>query len=244
MCKLNKALYGLKQAPRAWYDRLKNSLLQWGFQASKSDTSLFFQHSERDIIMVLIYVDDILVTSSNTVLIENVIKQLGSEFALKDLGDFSYFLGLEVTPSVEGLHLSQTKYICDILSKANMLGSKSCTTPISVSKKLQKDLGSPFENPSLYRSVIGSLQYVTLTRPEIVFTVSKLSQFLTAPTVLHWQACKRMLRYLQATAHFGLKFHHSGSPTLTTYSDADWGSLFKSGKLVIKETNTCFSIHC
>ena len=86
--------------------------------------------------MVLIYVDDILVTSSNTVLIENVIKQLGSEFALKDLGDFSYFLGLEVTPSVEGFHLSQTKYICDILSKANMLGSKSRTTPISVSEKL------------------------------------------------------------------------------------------------------------
>ena len=151
VCKLNKVLYGLKQAPRAWYDRLKNSLLQWGFQASKFDTSLFFQHSERDIIMVLIYVDDILVTSSNIVLIENVIKQLGSEFALKDLGDFSYFLGLKVTPSVEGFHLVQTKYICDILSKANMLGSKSCTTPISVYEKLQKDLCSPFENTSLYK---------------------------------------------------------------------------------------------
>ncbi|KAH9782071.1 retrovirus-related pol polyprotein from transposon RE2 [Citrus sinensis] len=224
VCKLNKALYGLKQAPRAWYDRLKNSLLQWGFQASRSDTSLFFQHNERDIIMVLIYVDDILVTGSNIVFIEKVIKQLGSEFALKDLGDFSYFLGLEVTPSAEGMHLSQTKYICDILSKTNMLGSKSCNTPISVSEKLQKDLGNPFENPSLYRSVIGSLQYVTLTRPEIAFTVSKLSQFLAAPTVLHWQACKRLLRYLQGTAHFGLQFHHSGSLNLTAYSNADWGS--------------------
>ncbi|KAH9740738.1 retrovirus-related pol polyprotein from transposon RE2 [Citrus sinensis] len=223
-CTLNKALYGLKQGPRAWYDRLSNSLLQWGFQALKSDTSLFFQHNERDIVMVLIYVDDILVTGSNTVFIEKIIEQFGSEFALKDLGDFSYFLGLEVTPSAEGLHLSQTKYICDILSKTNMLGSKSCNTPISVSEKLKKDLCNPFENPPLYRSVIGSLQYITLTRPEIAFTVSKLSQFLAAPTVLHWQSCKRLLRYLQGTAHFGLQFHHSGSLNLTAYSDADWGS--------------------
>ncbi|KAH9738248.1 reverse transcriptase Ty1/copia-type domain-containing protein [Citrus sinensis] len=180
-------------------------------------------HCERDIVMVLIYVDDILVTGSNTVSIEKVIKQLGSEFGLKDLGDFSYFLGLEVTPSVEGLHLSQTKYICDILSKANMLGSKSCTTPISVSKKLRKDLGNPFENLSLYRSIIGSLQYVTLTRPEITFTVSNLSQFLAVHTVLHWQACKRLLKYLQGTTYFGLQFHHSGSFSLTVYSDANWG---------------------
>ena len=171
--------------------------------------------------MVLIYVDDILVTGLNIVFIENVIKQLDYEFALKDLGDLSYFLSLEVTPLVEGLHLSQTKYICDILSKANMLGSKSCTTPISVSEKLKKDLGSPFENPSLYRSIIDSLQYVTLTRPEITFIVSKLSQFLATPTVLHWQACKRLLRYLQGTAHFGLQFHHSGSLSLTVYSDAN-----------------------
>ncbi|KAH9766800.1 retrovirus-related pol polyprotein from transposon RE1 [Citrus sinensis] len=224
VCKLNNALYGLKQAPRAWYDRLKESLVQWGFHISKSDTSLFIKHAGTDILLILIYVDDILVTGSNSKLIGNVIQQLNSEFALKDLWDFHYFLGIEVTPSVQGIHLSQTKYIGDILQRANMLDSKGCVTPMSTSKKLHKDKGAAFENPSLYRSIVGSLQYVLLTRPDLAFTVNKLSQFLSAPTILHWQACKMVLRYLQSTANYGLQFFNSGSLSLTAYSDADWGS--------------------
>ncbi|KAH9805863.1 retrovirus-related pol polyprotein from transposon RE1 [Citrus sinensis] len=224
VCKLQKALYGLKQAPRAWYDRLKGSLVQWGFRSSKSDTSLFFKHIGSNVLIILVYVDDILITGSSEVYISEVISLLSSEFALKDLGDFNYFLGVEVTPSAEGLHLSQTKYVGDILRKAHMLESKGCNTPISVADKLQKDKGCSFPNPSLYRSIIGSLQYLTLTRPDIAFTVNKLSQFLAAPTSLHWQACKRVLRYLQSTAHFGLQFFKSGSPSLIAYSDADWGS--------------------
>ena len=224
VCKLNKALYGLKQAPRAWYDRLKESLVQWGFRVSKSDTSLFIKHAGTYILLILIYVDDILVTGSDSKLIGNVIQQLHSEFALKELGDFHYFLGIEVTPSVQGIHLSQTKYIGDILKRANMLDSKGCVTPMSTSEKLHKDTGAAFENPSLYRSIVGSLQYVLLTRPDLAFTVNKLSQFLSAPTILHWQACKRVLRYLQSTADYGLQFFSSGSLTLTAYSDADWGA--------------------
>ncbi|KAH9746928.1 retrovirus-related pol polyprotein from transposon RE1 [Citrus sinensis] len=224
VCKLNKALYGLKQAPRAWYDRLRGSLLQWGFHTSRSDTSLFLKHTGSDILVILIYVDDILVTGSSSAQIEKIIALLGSEFALKDLGDFNYFLGLEVTPSSAGLHLSQTKYVGDILKKAHMLDSKGCNTLMSVADKLYKDKGKLFENPSLYRSVIGSLQYVTLTRPDIAFTVNKLSQFLAAPIVLHWQACKRVLRYLQCTATYGIQFYNSKSFSLTAFSDADWGS--------------------
>ncbi|KAH9751748.1 retrovirus-related pol polyprotein from transposon RE1 [Citrus sinensis] len=146
------------------------------------------------------------------------------QFPSHDLGEFNYFLGLEVTPSVEGLHLSQTKYIGDLLKKAQMLDCKGCQTPMSSTEKLVKDKGAMFENPSLYRSLVGSLQYVTLTRPEIAFTVNKLSQFLACPSVFHWQACKRVLRYLQSTAHYGLQFYNSGSLYLTAFSDADWGS--------------------
>ena len=108
-------------------------------------------------------------------LLKKVIQHLSSEFALKDLGEFNYFLGLEVTPSVEGLHLCQTKYVGDILKKAQMIESKGCSTPMSSTEKLVKDKGAAFENPSLYRSIVGSLQYLTLTRPEIAFTVNKLS---------------------------------------------------------------------
>ncbi|KAK9200255.1 hypothetical protein WN944_015452 [Citrus x changshan-huyou] len=224
VCKLTKALYGLKQAPRAWYDRLKSSLQHWGFHTSRSDTSLFFQHKAGDIVMELIYVDDILITGFDNKLVEEVIGRLGFEFALKDLGDFNYFLGLEVTPSAAGIQLSQTKYIGDLLKKAQMIGSKGCQTPMSLSDKLVKDRRAAFENPSLYRSLIGSLQYITLTRPEIAFTVNKLSQFIAAPTVIHWQACRRLLRYLQSTTDFGLEFFSTGKITLTTFSDADWGS--------------------
>lgn len=147
---------------------------------------MFFKHADHDILIVLIYADDISVTGSSNTQIETVVNQLGAEFALEDLRDFNYFLGLEVTPSTEGLHLSQTKYVGDILKKAHMLESKGCNTPIGVADKLQKNKGNVFENPSLYRSIVGSLQYVTLTRPNITFTVNKLSQFLAAPTVLHW----------------------------------------------------------
>ena len=182
---------------------------------------MFFKHIGSDVLIILVYVDDILIIGSNNVYITEVISQHSSEFALKDLGDFNYFLGLEVTPSVEGLHLSQTKYVGDILRKAHMLGSKGCNTPISVVDKLQKDKGFAFENYSLYRSIIGSLQYLTLTRPVLLLTANKLSQFLTASTTLHWQACKRVLPYLQSTIHFGLQFFKSSSPILTAYSDAD-----------------------
>ena len=165
-----------------------------------------------------------MITRSNSNHIEVVIHHLHFEFTLKDLGEFNYFLGVKVIPSVKGLHLSQTKYIGDILKMANMLESKGCSTPISVGEKLYKDKDATFENPSLYRSIIGSLQYVLLTRPDIAYIVNKLNQFLQAPTVLHWQACKRVLRYLQSTTHFGIQFFRSGSLSLTAYSDADWGS--------------------
>ncbi|KAH9741982.1 retrovirus-related pol polyprotein from transposon RE2 [Citrus sinensis] len=214
ICKLNKALHGLKQAPRTRYDQLKGSLVQWGFQTSKSDTSLFIKHTGADILVILIYLDDILITGSNTQHVEGVISKLGS----------IYFLGIKVTPSLDGLHLSQTKYIGDILQKAHMLGSKGYNTPMSTIEKLRKENGVLFENPSLYRSIIGSLQYVTLTRPDIAFSVNKLSQFLVVPIVLHWQACKRVLRYLQSTTNYGLQFLSSSFLLLNAYSDADWGS--------------------
>ena len=107
VCKLHKALYGLKQAPRAWFDRLRKAMLQWGFQNSKADSSLFIKHESGGIVIVLVYVDDILITGDNNTIIETFIKYLGDTFALKDLGEFSYFLRIEVTHTAKGsLHLS------------------------------------------------------------------------------------------------------------------------------------------
>lgn len=152
-------------------------MIDWGFQASKSDTSLFIKHVGGDILLILVYVDDILITDSNSKLLEVVIQHLNSNFALKDLGEFNYFLGLEVSPSVKGLHLSQTKYIGDILKKVNMLDSKGYSTPMSTSDKLYKDKCDAFKNPSLYRSIVSSLQYLLLTRPNTAYIINKSANF-------------------------------------------------------------------
>ncbi|KAH9686972.1 retrovirus-related pol polyprotein from transposon RE1 [Citrus sinensis] len=179
VCKLNKALYGLKQAPRAWYDKLKGCLTSWNFTNSKADTSLFIRHDVKGIILILIYVDDILITGPDSNLLESFIAKLSKVFALKDLGLVTYFLGVEVCYTDNGMHLSQTKYIKDLLSKASMQNCKQTDTPFSTGYKLERSakgsLGAEFENATLYRSIVGGLQYLILTRPDIAYSVHKLN---------------------------------------------------------------------
>ncbi|KAH9801545.1 retrovirus-related pol polyprotein from transposon RE1 [Citrus sinensis] len=165
VCKLNKALYGLKQAPRASYDKLKGCLTSWNFTNSKADTSLFVRHDVKCIILVLIYVDDILIIGPDSDLLESFIAKHSKVFALKDLGLVTYFLGVEVSYTDHGMHLSQTKYIKDLLSKASMQNCKEIDTPFSTCYKLERSangsLGAEFENPTLYRSIV--LRYLQAT---------------------------------------------------------------------------------
>ncbi|KAH9754624.1 retrovirus-related pol polyprotein from transposon RE1 [Citrus sinensis] len=223
VCKLHKALYGLKQTPRAWFDRLKLVLTtQWGFTNSISDTSLFFKSTQGHLLLVLVYVDDIIITGSNPQLVQQTITNFQSVFALKDLGALNYFLGVQVLYNKSGIHLSQSKYITDLLAKVHMQDSTPCSTSMLSEVAFTKTDSEPFSNVTLYRSTIGALQYATLTRPEIAFSVNKLSQFLSSPTVNHWQACKRVLRYLKGTVDLGLQFYNHGSIQIDCFSDADW----------------------
>ncbi len=228
VCKLDKALYGLKQAPRAWYSRLSKKLYDMGFQGSKADTSLFFYNKGDLIIFVLIYVDDIIVTSSRQEAVPALLQDLQKEFALKDLGDLHYFLGIEVTKVSGGIVLTQDKYVNDLLRRVNMFDCKPVSTPLSTSEKLSINEGDPLgpNDATHYRSVVGALQYLTLTRPDIAFPVNKVCQFLHAPTTHHWAAVKRILRYLKQCTRLGLKLSKSRSMLVSAYSDADWaGSL-------------------
>jgi len=168
ICKLNKAIYGLKQAPRAWYDKLKDTLLRWGFQNTKSDSSLFVLRENGHIILLLIYVDDIIITRSNNKSLETFITQLNIVFSLKDLGLLHYFLGIEVHRDDGGMYLKQTKYIRDLLKKFNMEKASSCPTPMVTGKQFTAK-GELIANPTLYRQAIGALQYLTNTRPDINF---------------------------------------------------------------------------
>ena len=226
VCKLDKALYGLKQAPRAWYARLCNKLVQLGFVPSKSDTSLFYFHKEGVTIFVLVYVDDIIVASSSPVATKGLLKALQSDFALKDLGELHYFLGIEVKKHNAGLVLTQQKYARDILERAGMSNCKSVDTPLSTSEKLSIADGTRLssDDSTRYRSMVGALQYLTLTRPDICFAVNKVCQFLHSPTTAHFSAVKRILRYVQGTKQVGLNICKSNSMMVSAFSDADWAS--------------------
>lgn len=208
VCKLDKALYGLKQTPRAWYSRLSSKLLQLGFVASKADTSLFIYKKKAVTIYLLLYVDDIIVASSSPTVVQALLDDLRSDFALKDLGTLTYFLGIEVNQCSDGLLLTQEKYTNDIIDRIGMRNCKTMNTPMASDAKLSLDDGDPpsAEDATSYRSIVGALQYLTLTRPDISFSVNKVCQFLHAPTTHHWSAVKRIIRYLQGTVGLGILF--------------------------------------
>lgn len=195
VCWLKKALYSLKQVPRAWFERLSTLLMTLGFFGSKADPSLFYRHKNGQCCYILIYVDDIIITGSSLQDIQNLIFILHNKFSLKDLGKLSYFLEIEVSyPNNESIFPSQSKYITDLLQRAKMFESNPIATPMVSGSLLSARQGDHLSEPFLYKSVVGALQYVTLTRPEISFSVNKACQFMHSPTTVHWQMVKRILR--------------------------------------------------
>lgn len=175
VCKLKKVIYGLKQAPRTWYNELKNFLLTIGFIKFKSDSSLFILQKSGLTIYTLIYVDDIIVIGNQQYGVQQMINLSSKRFPLKDLGPLHYFLGIEVIPSSNGLLLSQQKYIKDLLSDADMQNCKGVPTPMTSSTTLTATTTEDPAGGTLFRRVIGKLHYLSFTRSDIAFTVSKLS---------------------------------------------------------------------
>jgi len=186
VCKLNKALYGLKQAPRAWFDKLQTTLVQFGFLPSKCDPSLFVYSHNSNLLYMLVYVDDIIITGNNSTLLHQLINQLNAAFSLKELGDLEYFLGIKVKLQTTGsLILTQSKDLRDLLTRTNMHGAKPLPSPMVAGIKLSKESSSPFYDPTLYRSIVGALQYATITKPDICFAVNKVYQFMANPLEGH-----------------------------------------------------------
>lgn len=181
VCKLLCSLYGLKQASRQWNIELTTQLLSIGFVASEYDHCLFV-HSDKDgFVALLVYVDDILVMSSFVDLINQVKSFLHAQFTIKDIGPAKYFLGLEIARSKKGIYINQRKYILDLVTEAELYGSKPCPTPMSENTKLITKDGDLLEDPEKYRRLVGRLLYLGFTRPDIAFATHQLSQFVTAP---------------------------------------------------------------
>jgi hypothetical protein len=222
VCLLKKALYGLKQAPRAWFSRLSTRLLELGFIASKADTSLFVYISAGIRLFALVYVDDIIFTRSSAAAVDDLICSLSLDFPIKDLGSLNFFLGTEVQRSSSGLHLCQQRYITDLLTRTNMQLAKPVSSPMSAASTLSQFDGISLSDPTLYRSTVGALHYLSITRPDIAFAVNKVSQFSHAPRETYWAAVKRILRYLKHTISYGLLIQPSPSSQLVAFSDADW----------------------
>lgn len=222
VCRLKKSIYGLKTAPRAWYMALRQHLLDTGFQNSLSDTSIFTLLSGSQYTYVLVYVDDIIVTGSQPQVIAYVLHSFAQRFSIKDPTDLHYFLDIEVNRTAKGMHLMQRRYILDLLARTNMLDAKAVSTPMETTPRLTLQSGTTLSDASQYRSIVGSLQYLAFTRPDISFAVNRLSQFMHKPTETHWQAAKRVLRYLAGTVSHGI-YMKVGSPlTLHAFTDADW----------------------
>jgi hypothetical protein len=171
VCRLNKSLYGLKRAPRAWYSRFTTYLLSLGFVEGKSDTSLFVFRRDADTVYLLLYVDDIVLTASSTALLQHTMSALKREFGMKDLGPLHHFLGVSVQHQIDGLFLTQRQFALDVLERASMVDCKPVSTPVDTQTKVSATSGPPVANPTQFRSLVGVLQYVTFTRPDIAYAV-------------------------------------------------------------------------
>ncbi|KAK8548035.1 hypothetical protein V6N12_060962 [Hibiscus sabdariffa] len=221
--KLCKALYGLNQAPKAWYERLCTFLVEKGFNKEKVDTTLFTKKKGKDILVVQIYVDDIIFGSTNELLCQEFAKLMQGEFEMSMMRELSFFLGLQIKQRKDDIFINQAKYIKEKLKKFGLENVKPQATPMSSSTKLDKDEEGKCVDSKIYRSIIGSLLYLTASRPGIMFNVCLCARFQANPKESHLKAVKRIFRYLQDTHSLGLWYPRDSTFDLHAFSDADYG---------------------
>lgn len=174
------------------------------------------------IVLILVYVDDIIITGTDCGLITKLQQQLHATFHTKDLGQLTYFLGLEVHHRANGIFVNQHKYIQDLITLAGLEDTSSVDTPMEVNVKYRKNEGDLLDDPTLYRRLVGSLIYLTTTRPDISYVVHQVIQFMSSPRHLYLAAVRHIIHYLRGSPTRGLFFPTDSSLQLVTYSDADW----------------------
>ncbi|CAA7020014.1 unnamed protein product [Microthlaspi erraticum] len=223
VCKLKKALYGLKQAPRAWYGKLAQFLQFCGYSPSNSDPSLFFKKNGGVHVVVLLYVDDLIITGNDEAEIARLQEDMSIRFEMKMLGELNNFLGLEVERMKDGIFIGQHSYARRIVEKFGVHEGKTRTTPMDANIKLKRDEGSLLPDPRPYRSLVGSLLYLTITRPDISFAVGLVSRFMQSPRKPHLEAAKKILKYVKTTLGMGLMYKYNAKVSLYGFTDADFG---------------------
>ncbi|GJY75866.1 retrovirus-related pol polyprotein from transposon TNT 1-94 [Tanacetum coccineum] len=219
--RLKKALYGLKQAPRAWYDTLSKFLLAQGFSKGVVDPTLFIRKTGKHTLHVQIYVDDIIFASTDPKDCDRFSNEMSSKFQMSMMGQISFFLGLQISQNPRGIFINQSKYANEILKKFDLHKSDPVDTPMVERTKLDEDLSGIPVDQTQYRSMIGSLMYLTASRPDLVFAVCMCARYQSKPTKKHLEAVKRVFRYLQGSINMGLWYPKDTAMALTAYADAD-----------------------
>ncbi|KAK6149417.1 hypothetical protein DH2020_016942 [Rehmannia glutinosa] len=224
--KLKKALYGLKQVPRAWYDILSQFLIDNDFLQCVSRAHISFyiyaKKKGQDCLLVKIYVDDIIFGATNESLCKKFSKLMQGEFEMSMMGELNFFLGLQIKQCQEGIYISQSKYTKELLKKFGIEEGRTVSTPMAADVKIDKDeKGKPVDE-SKYRGMIGSLLYLTSSRPDILHAVCLCAHFQSNPKESHMSAVKRIFRYLKGTIQYGLFCPKNENFSLKGYSDSDY----------------------
>jgi len=200
--KLRKALYGLRQAPRAWYSRIESYFAKEGFKKCYCEHTLFVKAERGGVLIVSVYVDDLIYTGNSDSMLADFKASMTKEFAMTDLGLMKYFLGVEVIQDDKGIFIKQQKYAAEILERFGMERCNSVKNPIVPGNKLSKEGAGAEVDPTTFKQLVGSLRYLTATRPDLISSVNLVSRYMEHPNEQHMLAVKRILRYVQGTAGF------------------------------------------
>nr|XP_016490919.1 PREDICTED: uncharacterized mitochondrial protein AtMg00810-like [Nicotiana tabacum] len=233
VCRHLKSLYGLKQAFRQWNIKLTEALIESGHNQIAFDHSLFTKKQGDGLVVILIYVDDLLITGSHQTLIEDAKMTLHNRFKVKGLGELRYFLGVEVLRSKKGTLLNQRKYALELISQVGLSGFKPAKTPLELNQNLttvdyDAHVGNTddleFEDATTYQQLIGKLLYLTITGPDISFAVQSLSQFMQQPKQSHLEVAFRVIKYLKSCPGLRVLLLTGPITNLIAYCDSDWAS--------------------
>lgn len=232
VCRLKKSIYGLKQASRQWFAKLVSALIAQGFIQSKNDYSMFIKKTDSGMCIATVYVDDVILTGTDQLAIANLKSFLHQEFSIKDLGNLSFFLGIEVSHLPTGLFLSQKKFTKELLADCPFDLTKPASTPLPLNVKLNTDDGDLLSDPETYRSLVGKLNFLTNTRPDLAFAVQSLSQFMQQPRTPHLVALLHTLRYVSHLVGQGILLNATSDIKLQAFTDSDWAACPNTRKSV------------
>jgi hypothetical protein len=222
VCRLKKSLYGLKQAPLTCYAKMDNFLINTGFSRFHYNPNVYTKKVGSHLIILVLYVDDLILTGSDSKILNHVKTNLKKKFEMTDLGILHYFFGLQVLQTNEGFFLSQSKYACDILHHFHIDDCKPIPSLFQSGVKLTTTCTSSEVDATLYRQLVGSLLYLTHTHPNLSFVVGVVARYMQTPQESHWKAAKRILPYVHGTVQFGIYYSSEGTPLLVGLTDSNW----------------------